>query len=108
VSGSLGHVWEQGEPFERLFSDAGLVEVGSRAIDVPTVFRDCADYWEPFLGGQGPAPAYVTSLGDAERARLHDLLRGRLPTAPDGSISLVARAWAARGLSAAPPGEART
>jgi len=82
---------------EHLFSAAGLAEVDSRAIDVPTVFRDFDDYWEPFLGGQGPAPAYVASLGEAQRKRLRDLLRERLPTAPDGSISLVARAWAARG-----------
>jgi SAM-dependent methyltransferase len=97
-----------GEGLERLFVDAGLEDVGSRAIDVPTAFRDFDDYWEPFLGGQGPAPAYVSSLGDAETARLRDLLRERLPTAPDGSISLVARAWAARGLSAAPREGART
>jgi SAM-dependent methyltransferase len=87
----------------RLFWAAGQAEVDSRAIDVPTVFRDFDDYWEPFLGGQGPAPAYVASLGEAERTSLRELLRERLPSASDGSISLLARAWAARGLSATPP-----
>jgi hypothetical protein len=26
-------------------------------------------YWRPFLGGQGPAPAYVMSLDEAARAQ---------------------------------------
>ena len=69
----------------------------SRPIDVPTVFAGFADYWEPFLGGQGPGPAYVASLEADDRDRLRDLLRERLPQAEDGSISLVARAWAGRG-----------
>jgi SAM-dependent methyltransferase len=93
---------------ERLFAAAGQPDASSRPIDIPTVFGDFDDYWEPFLGGQGPAPAYVASLGEAERNRLRELLRERLPAAPDGSISLVARAWAARGLSATPPEAART
>ena len=41
---------------EELFRGAGLQSVESRAIDVPTRFRDFTDYWTPFLGGQGPAP----------------------------------------------------
>lgn len=86
------------EPLERLFVDAGLTEVSVRAIDVPTVFRDLDDLWSPFLGGQGPAPSYVTSLSDERRAALREALRTMLPIAHDGSIALIARAWAARGL----------
>ena len=89
--------FERPEHLERLFSAAGQVDVESRAIDVPTAFRDFDDYWEPFLGGQGPAPSYVASLGDEERTRLRERLRERLPVSGDGSIPLVARAWAARG-----------
>ena len=47
----------QPEPLGALFRDAGLADVEVRAIDVPTVFRDFDDYWSPFLGGQGAAPA---------------------------------------------------
>jgi len=83
---------------ERLFRDAGLELVESRAIEVPTRFRDFSDYWTPFLGGQGPAPGYAMSLNEDERARLRDLLRARLPVAQDGSIELMARAWAVRGI----------
>jgi SAM-dependent methyltransferase len=41
---------------EDLWYDAGLADVASQAIDVPTVFRDFDDYWSPFLGGQAPRP----------------------------------------------------
>ncbi len=79
------------------FSAAGLTNVGVTAIEVDMRFSDFDDYWTPFLGGQAPAPAYAVSLPDPERARLRDLIRGRLPIEPDGSILLVSRAWAVRG-----------
>ncbi|MGH7554553.1 MAG: class I SAM-dependent methyltransferase [Longimicrobiales bacterium] len=82
------------EPLHALFESNGLRDVEVRAIDVPTVFRDFEDYWSPFMGGQGPAPGYAVSLSEEERTQLRQLLRARLPQAPDGSISLVARAWA--------------
>ena len=85
------------DPLRRAFEDAGLTEVAVEAIEVPTVFRDFDDYWTPFLSGVGPAPGYAMSLGDDARAALRERLRSTLPTAPDGSIHLVARAWAVRG-----------
>jgi len=87
------------EPLAGLFRDAGLAEVEVRPIEVPTRFRDFNDYWTPFLGGQGPAPAYTVALDEPRRAALREELRARLPVAPDGSIPLVARAWAARGVA---------
>ena len=69
-------------------------------MDVATRFRDFDDYWNPFLGGQGPAPTYNMSLDEAARGRLRDRIRERLPVAADGSISLMARAWAVRGIVA--------
>jgi len=80
-----------------LFAQAGLREVETRAIDVPTRFHDFDDYWSPFLGGQGPAPGYAMSLDDARRDALRDHIRSRLPIRPDGAIDLIARAWAVRG-----------
>jgi SAM-dependent methyltransferase len=84
---------------DALFSGAGLEEVETRAIDVPTVFAGFDDYWSPFEGGQGPAPGYCVSLPPDRRAALRERLRETLPAAADGSISLVARAWAVRGTS---------
>lgn len=88
----------QPEPLAALFRDAGLREVETRAIDVATTFRDFDDYWTPFLGGQGPAPGYARSLSDERRAALRERIRGGLPIAADGSIHLIARAWAVRAI----------
>jgi SAM-dependent methyltransferase len=84
-------------PLAALFRGAGLVEVATRPIEVPTRFRDVDDYWRPFLGGQGPAPGYVAALDPRRRAALRAALADRLPVAADGSIALVARAWAVAG-----------
>ena len=82
------------EPLRQLTEAAGLDEVRVEAVDVPTVFRDLDDYWTPFLGGAGPAPAYVSGLPPDARGQLRDVLATRLPRAADGSIPLTARAWA--------------
>jgi SAM-dependent methyltransferase len=84
------------EALEKLFASAGLQEVEVKPIDIPTSFANFDDYWQPFLGGQGPAPAYAMSLDEAARARLRDHIRERMPAEANGSISLTARAWAAR------------
>jgi SAM-dependent methyltransferase len=85
------------EPLRDLFVQAGLGDVQVRAIDIVTPFRNFDDYWIPFLGGQGPAPAYAMSLSGEDRAVLRHRLRAMLPMAADGSIKLTARAWAVRG-----------
>jgi hypothetical protein len=89
----------QPEPLAELFTQAGLADVRVLAIDVATRFRDFDDFWTPFLGGQGPAPGYAMSLSEERRAVLRERIRGKLPMAGDGSIDLMARAWAVRGLA---------
>ena len=89
------------EQMHAQFIHAGLAQVETRGIEVPTVFRDFADYWAPFLGGQGDAPAYLMSLEPARRNALHDRIHAKLPIGADGTIALVARAWAARGRAPA-------
>jgi hypothetical protein len=80
-----------------LFRGAGLDDVRTRPLVVSTRFADFDEYWQPFLGGQGPAPGYLASLPEPKRAALRANLRDRLPTEADGSFSLTARAWAVRG-----------
>jgi SAM-dependent methyltransferase len=103
--GALAPGHDQGERFPlcrpdalaAAFTGAGLQQVDVSAIEIQMRFADFDDYWQPFLGGQGPAPAHAMSLDEPTRQRLRDLLRERLPTQPDGSILLAARAWAVRG-----------
>ncbi|MBG0831114.1 class I SAM-dependent methyltransferase [Planomonospora sp. ID67723] len=91
------------EPLGGLWEEAGLDDVEVRTVEVATVFAGFDDYWEPFLGGQGAAPAYVASLTEEHRHALRDLLRSRLPYGPDGAVSLTARAWAVRGTAGERP-----
>jgi len=89
----------QPEPLQELFSDLGLAEVSCRAIEIPMVFRDFADYWNPFLGKQGAAPAYLASVDDETRERIRALLQSRLAPAADGTIKMTAKAWAVQGIA---------
>jgi len=83
---------------EEVFRATGFADLATRAIEVPTRFRNFDDYWSPFLGGQGPAPGYAMSLPGERRVALRERIRAQLPIRSDGSIDLIARAWAVRGL----------
>lgn len=76
---------------------AGFDDVETTALDVPTHFPDFDAFWSPFLQAQGPAPSYLASLDTAARARMRDAVQERTPASADGSIELIARAWAVRG-----------
>jgi ubiquinone/menaquinone biosynthesis C-methylase UbiE len=86
------------ESLTDLFRNAGLAEIETRAIDIHTDFKDFDDFWTPFLGGQGSGPGYAMSLSEEKRAQLRDRIHDSLPFAVDGSIPLVARAWAVKGI----------
>lgn len=85
---------------DALWRGAGLVDVRTAAIEIPTVFADFDAYWNPFLGGQGAAPAYLMSLPAEHRDALRERIRPRLPVAADSSIALTARALAVSGTAA--------
>ena len=85
-------------PLRNLFESVGLRDVEVRAVEISTDFRDFDNYWTPFLGGQAPAPGYAMSLSEERRANLRERIRAALPFALDGSIPLVARAWAIKGI----------
>jgi SAM-dependent methyltransferase len=85
------------EPLAELFRNAGLRNVETYALDASTVFTDFEDYWSPFLRGQGPAGVYCVSLSEQDRERLRARLESTLPANADGTISLIARAWAVQG-----------
>ena len=64
----------------------GLGEVEQAALTIRMEFASFADYWEPWLGGQGTVGAYVAGL-DAY-----------LAGGEDGPRSFAATAWAVRGV----------
>ena len=85
-SGELAAFWRQG----------GLQHVEERPLDFTMRFKSFADYWDPFLLGQGPAGAYVKSSGSTV---LRNEVKRRLGVkSEDAPIELTARAWAVRGV----------
>src|SRR5262249_16475345 len=87
-AGELSDLWRLG----------GLQDVREEAIEVNLRFESFADYWEPFLLGQGPAGAYVHSLDRDRGEALQDEVKGRLRLAEKLPIDLPARVWAVRGV----------
>ena len=66
-----------GEP-SQLWKQGGLENVQEQALDITMKFDSFADYWEPFLLGQGPAGAYLRTLQDARLQLLRSALKRRL------------------------------
>jgi SAM-dependent methyltransferase len=78
---------------------AGLAEVEETALTIRMDYSDFADFWAPYLGGQGPAAGYVGGLGAVARDRLREAVRrAYLDGEPDGPRSYAATAWAVRGV----------
>ncbi len=81
-----------------LFEDSGVADVEVTGLTIPTRFETFDDLWRPMLGGQGPAPSYVTSLPRTERERLRSTLQQTLAR-EDGPLDLTARAWAVKAIA---------
>ncbi len=77
-----------------LFCSAGLQKVEVCSLIIPTLFQDFEDYWVPFLRNE----SYLQSLEEERRTLLRNRLCSRLPIQAKGSIPLIARAWAVRGI----------
>jgi SAM-dependent methyltransferase len=74
-----------------------LESVEETLLVIETTFTSFDDYWRGFLGGQGPAGAYIATLTESQRAALRSRLHDRL--APSGGgFTLRACAWGARGV----------
>jgi hypothetical protein len=71
----------------------GLHDVDEQPLTIDMAFESFDDFWQPFLGGQGPAGVYVSSLAESARHALESRLRARLD-----DLKLCARAWAVRGV----------
>jgi len=87
-AGELAQLWKQ----------SGLEHVHEQPLDITMRFESFADYWDPFLLGQGPAGAYVQSINSDHRRSLRSAVNRQLSTkTSDEPFALTARAWAVRG-----------
>jgi SAM-dependent methyltransferase len=83
---------------EALWRGAGFEGVQETAITIEMRFKSFADYWQPFLGGVGPAGSFVASLTSDQQQALEARLRtGAWDDRPDEARVLPARAWAVVG-----------
>src|ERR1051325_7823032 len=88
-AGELSELWRQG----------GLEAGRERSIHIQMRFASFADYWEPFLLGQGPAGAYARGLTPRQLTTLRGEIKRRLGiSAEDRPIDLSGEAWAVRGV----------
>jgi len=81
-----------------LWRAQGLQEVREQPLTIAMRFTAFSDCWDAFLLGQGPAGAYVASLGrDQVRALREEVKRRLSPHAEDQPFTLSARAWSVCG-----------
>ena len=81
----------------KAFEKANLKNIESTKLDIETNFKNFDDYWNPFLGGQGPAPSYLASLNSELQKALKSNLKTSLKFESNGSIKLLGRAIAIKG-----------
>jgi len=81
------------------WSAMGLKDVVQTALTIRMDFASFADYWTPWLKGQGTVGAYLTGLDIGKLAQLEQhLRRAYLAGADDGPRSFAATAWVVRGI----------
>jgi SAM-dependent methyltransferase len=87
--------WSRRGELATAWREQGLHDVADTSLTIAQSFASFDDYWQPFLLGQGPAGAYMTSLPEPRRDTLRSRLCARLG---NGEFTLTARAWAVRGI----------
>jgi len=85
---------EEGDIAERL-RRVGLDQVEDGMISASADYDSFDDFWEPFTRGVGPAGQYLASRDADQQDAIREACRAKLP---DGSFSLDAHAWYARGV----------
>jgi SAM-dependent methyltransferase len=80
------------------FREAGLAAVEEQSLTIRMDYANFDDFWQPFLGGQGPVGTYFTNLVPDLKARIKEAVRDAYCSgSPDGPRSLTASAWAVQG-----------
>ena len=74
-----------------------LEAIETRVIRIRVTYKDFDDFWTSNSVPVGPSGAAIAKLTPAEKEKLRSVLRERLPTAADGSISYEPFANAVKG-----------
>jgi len=83
-----------------LWRECGMEDIREQPIDIEMRFTSFADFWDPFLLGQGPAGSYARGLTGERLHALRNELKSRMPFSGENEpFVLTARAWAVRGSS---------
>jgi SAM-dependent methyltransferase len=85
----------QGDIADR-FRRAGLHDVEDGELEASADYAGFEDFWEPFTFAVGPAGQYLASVSAEQQSRIRAECRAALP---EGSFTLTARAWYARGTA---------
>ena len=84
------------ETLRKLWQEAGLVDLETQTIEVRREYESFDRHWE--IARTGPrVSARIAELGEAERARLREGLRRRLPVDASGRLVCTAKANAIKG-----------
>jgi ubiquinone/menaquinone biosynthesis C-methylase UbiE len=83
----------------QLWTKIGFREVKQTSLTIRMDFQSFADYWKPWLGGQGTVGPYAASLDGETKAKIeHHLRLAYVAGGQDGPRSFAATAWAVRGI----------
>jgi ubiquinone/menaquinone biosynthesis C-methylase UbiE len=94
--------------FAAAWREAGFLNIREAMLTIRMEYADFEDYWDPYLGRQGPAADYVAGLDAPSVARLREhVRRAYLDGEPDGPRSYAATAWAVRGVVPGAPQQSR-
>jgi ubiquinone/menaquinone biosynthesis C-methylase UbiE len=85
------------DALSNLFRSAGLEDVATTSIEVTQHYADFPEFWDAQTPSYSPTTRMIVAMATAERERLREATRARLPSTPDGRISYCARANAIKG-----------
>jgi hypothetical protein len=85
--------------FTKLFSEAGLENGAVADIVIERRFSSLDEYWIPLATGEGVPGKFLGSLSPEQKSAVKEQMRkSLLGDRTDGSFSIKARAWTARGI----------
>jgi hypothetical protein len=86
------------EKLIQLFERLGLNDVQFTTIERIATFQNFNDYWLPIASAQGSVTEFMSTLTEAEKDKLKENVKRRLPIAFNGEIKLIISALAIKGL----------